>query len=543
MDATLLIRRQILLLVLCAVPLVAEAPVRCGTAWLRAQKEAGDLALPLAAAAKVAQEATPIEVGTELLFPASGAVSLLSATCQRVGTHSYIFVENRMWDTNGGPVLQTHVDALGALFDEATPADPQRGVFEVETDLFGANADVDDDERVFLLVLDVPFSTNVVGYFDDSVATFAVPEFRRDVLFLDERFVRTQPRLARGTLAHEFQHMIHWNWDDDEAIWVDEGLSGYAEELTGFAEADPEAVPQFLSRPHTSLTDWNFDESARHYGVTYLFMSFLAQRYGPELLRSIIAQPRNGAEGIDAELAAHTADRFLDAWQTWSLGNATGDPAYDALADRRVQTFAIEGDQLPLQGVSGSVSGRWGTANILFRTAGSLTIDFDGEDAASFDVRVSASTQEGAQIYSIELDAENRGAVQVTGIDSAMLIVGRTSLQGESFVISARQSTPTAVTAVSDVVPHQAVLQAPYPNPFNSSVRVPVEGAGAYELTVYDMLGRSVRTLWAGSAALGSQVYTWDGMDEDGRAMASGTYLVKLKAGGQSSVRSLTLLR
>ena len=41
-----------------------------------------------------------------------------------MGTHCYIFVEESQWDIIAA---QPDVDKLGALFDAATPADPERG--------------------------------------------------------------------------------------------------------------------------------------------------------------------------------------------------------------------------------------------------------------------------------------------------------------------------------------------------------------------------------------------------------------------------------
>ena len=106
---------------LCLVQVAASetetAPIRCGTRWLMEQRAAGRMLLPTSSltssAAKVAQDMTAILVGTELLFPVAGSNTLIAATCQRVGVHAYVFVENRHWDTNGGSILQHHVDTRG----------------------------------------------------------------------------------------------------------------------------------------------------------------------------------------------------------------------------------------------------------------------------------------------------------------------------------------------------------------------------------------------------------------------------------------------
>jgi len=63
-------------------------------------------------------------------------------------------------------------------------------------------------------------------------------------------------------------------------------------------------------------------------------------------------------------------------------------------------------------------------------------------------------------------------------------------------------------------------------------------------LRVYNTLGQEVRTLVDHSRMpAGRQRIGWDGTDDQGRSLASGLYLVRLKAGGQVVVRKLTLLR
>ena len=520
----------------------------CGTRWLRAERAAGRMLLPetTGSAAKAAQ-ASPIEVGTELSFPVVGG--FVEATCQRVGEHAYVFVEDRHWDTNGGSILQSHVDALGDLFDFSSPADSTRGVYELELDAFGDAPDVDGDERIFLLVMDIRLA-GVVGYFDARIAGHDVPEFRRDMLFLDETFVRRESYLARGTLAHEFQHLIHWNHDQDEEIWVDEGLSGYAEEVVGFPDADPNSVAEFLRQSHTSLTDLPVRIEARSYGATYLFMSFLSQRYGVGLIRDVVAHARNGTAGIDAALAARgESDRFLDVWRDWIVGNYASEDArfaYDAIKDRRVETFTVEAEDLPLQGAPGAVSGRFGTTNILFRTPGDVLVDFDGDDDVQYEVWTYTMRSSSATLGRLDLDSDNRGSAQLVGIDSAVVIIGRTSMQGQNFQLSARAFTPTLVHlegAASNL--GQASLVAAYPNPFNSSVRIPYSLATetSVELIVYDLLGQKIRRLVHGRQAAGAYEAGWDGLDGAGLEMASGVYLARLQVDGIRHVTILSLVR
>lgn len=84
-----------------------------------------------------------------------------------------------------------------------------------------------------------------------------------------------------------------------------------------------------------------------------------------------------------------------------------------------------------------------------------------------------------------------------------------------------------------------------HPNPFNPCTRMCFNLAGdeVVELAVYDLQGRRLRTLLVGTKSAGRHEITWDGRDEQGRGLASGTYLYQLRAGDQSVTRTLTLVR
>lgn len=107
-----------------------------------------------------------------------------------------------------------------------------------------------------------------------------------------------------------------------------------------------------------------------------------------------------------------------------------------------------------------------------------------------------------------------------------------------------------AVTAVleqfSGAVPEDAILQQNYPNPFNSSTSIPfaLSEATDVNLGVYDLKGQRVATLAAGWWQAGSYTLHWDGRDDFGRGLASGIYMVRLRASGkQVATRKLLLIR
>jgi hypothetical protein len=88
-------------------------------------------------------------------------------------------------------------------------------------------------------------------------------------------------------------------------------------------------------------------------------------------------------------------------------------------------------------------------------------------------------------------------------------------------------------TAVSDDLPvtdRRLVDLSTYPNPFvgGLTVVVDIEENRRVKLTVFDILGRRVRTLWDGPLPSGEAEFTWDGSDDAGSRVPAGQYIVQV---------------
>jgi len=98
-------------------------------------------------------------------------------------------------------------------------------------------------------------------------------------------------------------------------------------------------------------------------------------------------------------------------------------------------------------------------------------------------------------------------------------------------------------------LPQVFSLNANYPNPFNPSTTIPVYVPSAMDpsvpvcVDILDILGQRISTLWAGTLRPGRHVLRWDGRDGRRRAVASGIYFYRLRAGSIREVRPMTLLR
>jgi hypothetical protein len=88
-------------------------------------------------------------------------------------------------------------------------------------------------------------------------------------------------------------------------------------------------------------------------------------------------------------------------------------------------------------------------------------------------------------------------------------------------------------------------LGAPAPNPFQGSTRVAfaLPQRGDADVSVFDVTGRHVATLFRGEAEAGPHSATWDGRASDGSLAPSGVYRCVLQTAAGRQSRSLVLSR
>lgn len=85
------------------------------------------------------------------------------------------------------------------------------------------------------------------------------------------------------------------------------------------------------------------------------------------------------------------------------------------------------------------------------------------------------------------------------------------------------------------------------PNPFNPTTvirfSVPSGPNRAYDLKIYDVAGRLVRSLAAGQIGSGVHQETWDGRSDQGGFVGSGIYLYRVKVGPESFTGKMVMVK
>lgn len=262
-----------------------------------------------------------------------------------------------MWVEVGKRVDRRALERSARLFDER--------IYPTNREFFGSEwtPGIDNDPRLHVLHA-TGMGETVAGYFSsaDEISSKINPySNEKEMFYINLDNNRPGTSFYDATLAHEFQHMIHWYNDLNEETWVNEGLSELAVQLNGMRRSGESVRPDqvFAANPDVQLTTWpDSEESFAHYGNAFLFMNYFLGRFGEEATKDLVAQPANGLDAFDVVLqdigAGLTADELFADWvvANWLDDPTAGDgrwhyPDYDpdpmATADE-VFTLPAQGE-------------------------------------------------------------------------------------------------------------------------------------------------------------------------------------------------------
>ena len=336
---------------------------------------------------------TPFRAGDKQRFwVANGDTSSnfqVNTTLRYITPHSYFWVED------GVQAKDADIKALMDAFENK--------IYPTDREFFGSEwtPGVDNDPHIYVLYVR-GVGSSIGGYFSsqDEVNPAVYKYSNGHELFIfnaDGESLTDEYTYA--TLAHEFQHMIHYNQDRNETSWVNEGFSEVAMLLNGYGVGGVDS--QYAQQPDLPLTEWTSLSNdpgitAAHYGEAFLFLTYFLDRFGPQVSQAVVQDPLNSLESLDDTLSTMhvtdkltgkpvTADDVVMDWmatmylQDGSVGD--GRYAYHNYPDAPKVSATRQIDTCPQQPVQGSVS-QYGAEYIQIQCAGSYTLSFTGSTVA-----------------------------------------------------------------------------------------------------------------------------------------------------------------
>lgn len=290
--------------------------------------------------------AAPPVVGerrTFQVFRSPGNFTEVTAEARFVGEKAALFIDE---DAPSGGFTQADLELFSARFDDF--------IHPSVTGRFGAESDLDDNDRVVILfspavnALTPRGSTGFVGGFffgidllPESGGSNAGEVFYTlvpdpDGIFSDPRPKDDILEIVPAILAHEFQHMVHFNQrvllldaEANEAVWLSEGLAQYAEELVARAyetQGDTESAEIFrdgardrsrlyLSEPEVvSVVISAGQGTLEERGAGFLYVLYLADRFGEAIVEELTRTTRIGVDNVEAETGTQWPTLLSDWW-------------------------------------------------------------------------------------------------------------------------------------------------------------------------------------------------------------------------------------
>ena len=174
------------------------------------------------------------------------------------------------------------------------------------------------------------------GYYDETypyyVAGFYSPSFEnyfdRNIISIDSHQWEervgpdgARPYLYEGVIAHEYQHLIHADWNPSDPSFMNEGCSMFAEYLCGYGVAWGD-INSYMATPDNSLTEWG-DQGGINiladYGVALLWAVYLNDRFGSEFLRDFVQAGIPGIAGLEELMDPYSFDEIYHDWRIANL--------------------------------------------------------------------------------------------------------------------------------------------------------------------------------------------------------------------------------
>lgn len=262
------------------------------------------------------------------------------STCRAVGTNCYIFVEDALWETK---VNQVAVDSVREAFDNRTPANPNKGIYQTDVDVFGNPPNVDGDSKIIILILDIKDGYSGGGYvggyyygynqFQQANSNFA------EIYYLDgvQNNLLTEGGLQEGmsTTAHEFQHMIHFNYIQGDITFFDESWALGAEIINGYPVYAPSLYANDYNVDCFSWRETEDPNVLNDYSRGSWFALYLKEQLGTNIFKKYLelgkSQSLKGGAALDGALTSLNAGRTVNQiLEDWFIANYLNDKSVDA---------------------------------------------------------------------------------------------------------------------------------------------------------------------------------------------------------------------
>ena len=335
--------------------------------------------------------------------------TLVTADLKFEGDHTLLYLDQR---THFSCIDDSEAYDLGLKFEDH--------IYPTNTASFGSESDINHDGKVVILLTPIvnemtpqggASSGYIAGFFlpSDLLPTF-VPTGASNGMEIYYSFVpdpyppeygnvyekERALEVIEGVIAHEFQHMIMFNYRVLKfgngydgtymaELWVDEGLAHIAEDLNGHDESNIGRANLFLNDPSDVTLIQGGDVLAER-GASFLFFRYLGDRFGDGIYRDIVQTKKTGTDNIEYVTGLDFKELFSDWAATMYFEDrevTPVDPKYTYTSIDLVADFG------PLRVRAGNICGSPLMGDVKSYGSEFILLEFTGVDV--YDLNISSS--------------------------------------------------------------------------------------------------------------------------------------------------------
>jgi hypothetical protein len=307
----------------------------------------------------------------------------ITATARYVGTRAIMYTDDA---SPSGGFTDSELQTIATEFDNL--------IYPTGIDYFGTPLDLDENSRIVILYTPEVNRLTPSGNPDSFIGGFffagdlfpatSCPQTNRAELFYvlapdpngtingNKRTTAAVRQGTRGTIAHEFQHMInaserirHPVTSDLEAVWLDEALAHFAEDLNGRVLRSLNETGNYtfeqLTNNSTQVNDYNafffqnfarltrylqntgpnsptsqhVDSSLADRGAAWALLRYAADHHAPNgdvkaFIKSLVPGPDTGVVNLRTKAGNVAFDSLATGWMVANFADDAGIPGLAA---------------------------------------------------------------------------------------------------------------------------------------------------------------------------------------------------------------------
>ena len=370
-----------------------------------------------------------------------------------------------------------------------------------------------------------------------------------------KKFSLSELENIKVTAAHEYFHAIQFGYDGWEKPWLLEASAIWMEEEI-YDEINDcyQYMKDWFKYPHKSL-----DESGFHWYGSFIFFEYIEQHMGgSDTIRKIMeaSVQSNSKEKDGSHLAINQALKLNNhSFQKALNGMSVANQIMSSFESKNysyeeAESYPVDGPNISdiinfqfgrKDTINSSKLSRFGSEYFQVISNDPVLINLTNKSGSLPDLQLNAILKKNDNSYSIISSPSIN--IDPSELKSIFLSIVSQDTIGGNWDYQLSVENGKSGTNINS--PIEFVLNRPYPNPFNGSIKFSLYVIKDSKITIdlIDINGRRIIRLFSGELSSGNHNYNWRGIDQNGNQVSSGVYYIKVSGEKTGEWKPITFLK